>query len=72
VSAEIAEASYKKIKMHHLSAELHSDGALADGRVTAKGKYVDLLCSFTFTNTNEMKKTKVVPGIKFHKKRKKK
>jgi hypothetical protein len=70
VSAEVAEASYKKIKMHHLSATLHSDGALAEGKVTALGKYIDLLCHFSFTNTNEMKKTKIVPGIKFHKKRK--
>ena len=71
VSAEISEARYKKIKMHNLDAELESDGALATGHVTAKGKYIDLLCSFSFTNTNEMKKTKIVPGIKFHKKRKK-
>ena len=37
-----------------------------------EGKFVDLLCKFSFTNTNEMKKTKIVPGIKFHKKEQKK
>ena len=57
--------------MHNLEAELTSDGALAEGHVKANGKYIDLLCKFSFTNTNEMKKTKIVPGIKFHKKRKK-
>lgn len=71
VSAEVVEAKYKKIKMHNLEAELTSDGALAEGHVKANGRYIDLLCKFSFTNTDEMKKTKIVPGIKFHKKRKK-
>lgn len=67
VDAEVAEAKYKKIKVRNLFADINSNGAVADGKITIKGKRVDLLCSFTFTNTNEMKKTKIKPGIRFHK-----
>lgn len=66
VDAEVDEAKYKKIKVRHLIAEINSNGAIADGKITVKGKRVDLLCSFSFTNTNEMKKTKIKPGIRFH------
>ena len=67
VTAEVAEGKYKKIKVHNLFAELESDGAVATGNITVKGKRVDVLCGFSFTNTNEMKKTKIKPGIRFHK-----
>lgn len=67
VDAEVAEGSYKRIKVHNLIAEIESDGAVASGKITVKGKRVDLLCGFSFTNTNEMKKTKIKPGIRFHK-----
>lgn len=67
VDAEVAEGSYKRIKVHNLIAEIESDGAVATGKITVKGKRVDLLCGFSFTNTNEMKKTKIKPGIRFHK-----
>jgi hypothetical protein len=67
VQADVAEGSYKKIKVHNLIAELNSDGAVATGNITVKGKRVDVLCGFSFTNTNEMKKTKIKPGIRFHK-----
>ena len=67
VQADVAEGSYKKIKVHNLIAELESDGAVATGNITVKGKRVDVLCGFSFTNTNEMKKTKIKPGIRFHK-----
>lgn len=67
VQADVAEGRYKKIKVHNLIAELESDGAVATGNITVKGKRVDVLCSFSFTNTNEMKKTKIKPGIRFHK-----
>ena len=67
VQADVAEGSYKKMKVHNLIAELESDGAVATGNITVKGKRVDVLCGFSFTNTNEMKKTKIKPGIRFHK-----
>ena len=67
VDAEVFEAKYKKIKVRNIEAHMQSDGAVADGNLTMKGRRIDLLCSFSFTNTNEMKKTKVKPGVKFHK-----
>lgn len=67
VTAEVSEGKYKKIKVHNLFAELESDGAVATGNITVKGKRMDVLCGFSFTNTNEMKKTKIKPGIRFHK-----
>lgn len=67
VQADVAEGRYKKIKVHNFIAELESDGAVATGNITVKGKRVDVLCGFSFTNTNEMKKTKIKPGIRFHK-----
>ncbi len=67
VDAEVYEAKYKKIKVRNIVANIQSDGAIADGKITMKGSRVDLLCSFSFTNTNEMQKTKIKPGIRFHK-----
>ena len=67
VTAEVAEGKYKKVKVRNLFAELQSDGAVATGNITVKGKRMDVLCGFSFTNTNEMKKTKIKPGIRFHK-----
>ena len=67
VTAEVAEGKYKKVKVRNLFAELESDGAVAMGNITVKGKRMDVLCGFSFTNTSEMKKTKIKPGIKFHK-----
>ncbi len=67
VDAEVAECRYKKIKVRHIVAEINSDGAVAEGNLAVKGKHIDVLCSFSFTNTNEMTKTKIKPGIKFHK-----
>ena len=67
VDAEVYEAQYKKVKVRNVEAHIKSDGAVADGNLTVKGSRVDVLCSFSFTNTNEMKKTKIKPGIRFHK-----
>ena len=67
VDAEVYEAKYKKVKVRNVVADLLSDGAVAEGNITMKGGRVDVLCSFSFTNTNEMRKTKIKPGIRFHK-----
>ena len=66
VHAEVSEAKYKFIKVHNLHADIVSDGAVAEGNIVVKGKRMDVLCAFSFTNTNDMKKTKIKPGIKFH------
>ncbi len=67
VDANVDEAKYKKVKVRNIVADINSDGAVATGKLTMLGNRVDLICSFTFTNTNEMKKTKIKPGIRFHK-----
>ncbi|MBQ9640079.1 MAG: cell envelope integrity protein TolA [Bacteroidaceae bacterium] len=67
VTANVQEANYKKIKIKNLSATLKSNGAIAQGDVVLKGKHIDGLCSFTFTNTDSIHKMKVKPSLKFHK-----
>lgn len=67
VDAEVYEAAYKKVKVRNIVANIKSDGAVAEGNLTMKGSRVDVLCGFSFTNTNEMRKTKIKPGIRFHK-----
>ena len=66
IQAEVKEGSYKKVKVRNVFGEIKSNGAIAEGKVTVKGKRIDLSCAFSFTNTNEMKKTKIKPGISFH------
>ena len=67
VSAHVDEASYKKVKFRNIVADIVSDGAVAEGKLAVKGKRRDLLCSFSFTNTETLKnKLKVKPGIRFH------
>ncbi len=67
INAEVKEAKYGIITARNTTATIESNGAIAEGKVTVKGKNIDLLCSFSFTNTDEMKKTKIKPGIRFHK-----
>ena len=67
VDAEVYEAKYKKVKVRNVVADMKSDGAVAEGNITMKGGRIDVLCGFSFTNTNEMRKTKIKPGIRFHK-----
>lgn len=68
VTADVQEAKYKKIKVRNMFVTMVSDGAVADGKLTVKGKRMDVLCGFTFTNTDAMSKmkVKVKPGLKFH------
>jgi hypothetical protein len=68
VAAEVDEAKYKKIKVRNMVVNMNSDGAVADGKLTIKGKRLDILCGFTFTNTDAMNKmkVKVKPGLKIH------
>lgn len=77
VDAEVYEARYttsrsalgknRQIKLRNVVANMQSDGAVADGNIVMKGSRIDVLCGFSFTNTNEMRKTKIRPGIRFHK-----
>ena len=67
IQAEVPEANYKKIKIKNISTTIRSDGAIAQGNLSVKGKSVDVLCTFSFTSTDSIQKMKIKPGIKFHK-----
>ena len=64
ISAKVDEAHYGKIRVRNLTADIISNGAVAEGKAVAWGKRMDIVCSFSFTNTNEMRKTKVRPGLR--------
>ena len=66
VDALIEETKLDGIRFSNVAAHIVSDGAIAEGKINMKGKLADILCSFSFTNTDEMKKTKIKPGIRFH------
>lgn len=66
IDAVVDKASYKFVKVKDVRITLDSDGALATGHLFSPGKYVDLGCDFTFTNTDEMKKMKIKPKMSIH------
>lgn len=66
VNAHVAEASYGIVKARNVTVKIVSNGAIAEGDLSAPGKFADLSCQFSFTNTNEMKKTKVKPKVRFN------
>jgi hypothetical protein len=67
VEAEIQKTKYKGIKIQNIHADIQSNGAIAQGNITLKGKRIDLLCAFTFTDTDSIQRLKYKPGIKLHK-----
>lgn len=67
IQAEVPEANYKSLKIKNVSANIRSNGAIAQGNLNVKGKSIDLLCAFSFTNTDSIQKMKIKPGLKFHK-----
>lgn len=58
------EASYKKLKLRNILFDITSNGYVASGEVKKEGKLIDLLCSFSFDDTNFAKNLKVKPAIK--------
>lgn len=66
VDALVEETKLDGVKFSNVAAHIVSDGAVAEGKINMKGKLADILCSFSFTNTDEMRKTKIKPGIRFH------
>ncbi|MBR1550749.1 MAG: hypothetical protein IJ632_00325 [Muribaculaceae bacterium] len=66
VKAHVDKASYKFISTSDLDVEINSDGAEAQGTLNAPHKFMDLGCSFSFTNTSEMHKMKIKPLVKLH------
>lgn len=66
VDAIVYEAKYKGIKVTDVYANIVSNGAVAEGKLKMKGALADVMCSFSFTDTDQMQKTKIKPGIRFH------
>ena len=68
INALVDDSKFKGIHIRNLSATIVSDGAIAKGDIYQRGKRRDIYFSFSFTNTDEMHKMKIIsPGIKFHK-----
>ena len=66
-SAHVDQASYGILKVHDIDLSVKSDGVTAEGDLIAPHKFVDLSCSFSFTDTDDMNKLKVHPHVKLHK-----
>jgi hypothetical protein len=66
VHAHVSRASYNFVRTRDLTVNIVSNGAVAEGNLDAPGKWMDLSCTFSFTNTNEMQKTKIKPKMKLH------
>ena len=66
VHAHVSRASYKFVRTRDLTVNIVSNGAVAEGNLDAPGKWMDLSCTFSFTNTNEMQKMKIKPKMKLH------
>lgn len=71
VTALVDDCSYRKIHLRNVFVDMNSDGAIVTGDLKQEGKYRDLSCCFSFTDTDDMRKMKITkPGIKLHKARK--
>lgn len=64
ISVSNAYVSYKKIKMSSINTEIKSDGVTAEGHIEQKKKFADILCNFTFNNTDSIHKMKIKPGLR--------
>ena len=66
VKAHVDEAKYKFVKVTNIDVNIVSNGAIAEGDLFTPGKFADISCAFSFTNTNEMQKTKIYPRVRFN------
>ena len=66
IYAEVYDAKYKLLHVRNTVVTIKSNGAVAEGEVNVRGKRLDVMCEFSFTNTNEMHKMKIKPKLKFH------
>ena len=64
VNVKGASASYKKIRMSDINATIKSDGVVAQGHIEQRKKLTDLLCDFTFKNTDSIHKMKIKPTMR--------
>ena len=59
-----ARASFRKIKFSDISATIKSDGVVADGHIAQTKKHTDIMCDFTFNNTDSINKMKIKPRLR--------
>jgi hypothetical protein len=59
-----ARASFRKIKFSDISATIKSDGVVADGHIAQTKKHTDIMCDFTFNNTDSIHKMKIKPRLR--------
>ena len=64
VTVANAYGSFKKIKFSDINALITSDGAVAQGDIVQKNKLADILCHFTFNDTDSIHKMKFKAGLK--------
>ena len=65
VTAQINDCVYKTSHFRNLYATINSDGAMAEGNAELRGKHTALVVNFSLTNTEQMSKIKIKPGLKF-------
>lgn len=65
-SAHVSKASYGIISVSNVDVTVKSDGITAQGDLIAPHKFIDLSCSFSFTDTDDMSKLKIHPHMKVH------
>jgi hypothetical protein len=61
----VNDCVYKTTHIRDVYATIDSDGALASGNVEVRGKHTALVVNFSLTNTEQMSKMKIKPGLKF-------
>ena len=66
VSASINDCTYLTTHIRDLHANIVSDGALAQGDAELRGDHTALVVNFSFTNTEQMRKMKIKPSLKFY------
>lgn len=64
VDADVQKVSCVLGTLHDISASIVSDGSEAVGQVVEKGKFVNVYCDFSFTDTDQMHKLKVKPRLR--------
>ena len=64
--AHVDEASYGILKVHDIDLSVKSDGVTAEGELIAPHKFMDLSCSFSFVDTDNLNKLKVRPHVGLH------
>jgi hypothetical protein len=64
VTVSNASASFRKIKINDLSATIKSDGVVAQGHIAQTKKHTDIMCDFTFNNTDSIHKMKIKPRLR--------